>query len=263
MKKWTWSRRLIQLLVIGILVSQLLGYKFFSGDLNASNFLGIPLTDPLTALQYLLLGEMAGKVLLGAGLVILIYGLLGGKTFCSWVCPVNTVGEYADKLRGWLGTGNRELNHKLKYLLLLFVIILTPLVGYPVFAPFNPVGQTSMALAFGIEIALVPLLLILAFELFLSRRGWCRSLCPLGAFYALLGRISPLVVSYQREKCINCRACTRVCPMGAATLQGPLEQKQNLVTDWDCTRCGSCVDVCPQQALQFGWKLKRKGRNDQ
>lgn len=263
MRKWTWLRRLVQVLVIGLLLSQLFGFKFFSGDLNASNLLGIPLTDPLTALQYLLLGQLAEKILLGALLITAFYWLLGGKTFCSWVCPVNTAGELLDKLRHWLGLPERKLDHGLKYLVLGLVLLLTPILGYPAFAPFNPVGQTSMALAFGLTGALVPLLLVLALELLLYRRGWCRSLCPIGAFYALLGRLSPFVVTYRQDQCVNCRACARACPMGADTLNGPLVQKEALVTDWDCTRCGSCIDVCPQQALQYGWKLKRKGRKDQ
>ena len=34
------------------------------------------------------------------------------------------------------------------------------------------------------------------FDLFILRHGWCGHFCPLGAFYALVGKIAQLRISF-------------------------------------------------------------------
>ena len=90
-------RRIVQagvlLLLFGSLHRewQLFGSPIIRGDLSAGELLGvIPLADPFATLQILATGHPLGStVLLGAVIILAFYGLLGGRVFCSWVCPIN------------------------------------------------------------------------------------------------------------------------------------------------------------------------------
>lgn len=56
---------------------------------------------------------------------------------------------------------------------------------------------------------------------------------------------------YNAEKCVNCMACTRVCPTGAHKIQ----DDRHIVRFELCIACGKCVDACNYNALRIiGWK---------
>ncbi|MFH1190268.1 MAG: 4Fe-4S binding protein [Candidatus Omnitrophota bacterium] len=78
------------------------------------------------------------------------------------------------------------------------------------------------------------------------RRSWCRMLCPLGAIYALAGRLSPLRRSI--KKCVDCGRCKSFCRMGA--IRDDLSYVQS-----ECILCMDCVYDCPGHATRFGVRL--------
>ncbi|MCF8009967.1 MAG: 4Fe-4S binding protein [Clostridiales bacterium] len=50
------------------------------------------------------------------------------------------------------------------------------------------------------------------------------------------------------DKCINCGACTAICPSGALYIERPsMEVKFN--SD-ECVVCHQCVKVCPYKAME-------------
>ncbi|WP_342591003.1 4Fe-4S binding protein [Isorropodon fossajaponicum symbiont] len=67
------------------------------GNLSSSLTLNIvPLTDPYVLLQSLFVGySLILDALIGALIVLLLYAIIGGRMFCSWVCPVNIVTDAA------------------------------------------------------------------------------------------------------------------------------------------------------------------------
>lgn len=70
------------------------------------------------------------------------------------------------------------------------------------------------------------------------RCAWCHN--PEG--------LSPRAeLSFLAEKCIQCRACQRVCPQGAHQLDG---ETHRIVRE-QCTACGSCAEICPNGALEI------------
>jgi ferredoxin-type protein NapH len=81
----------------------------------------------------------------------------------------------------------------------------------------------------------------------ITRRFYCRYLCPLGALLALLGRRRKLRVVINPSTCINCGKCERNCPLGLAPQQGEGEGSH-------CWNCGTCIDVCPERSLSYKWK---------
>lgn len=248
-RTWTIARRSMQLLMIALLASPLAGLTIFRGNLAAAELLGLPLADPLAFLQALLGGRVfVASYLVSVLLVVGCYFLLGGRSFCGWVCPVGLVTELGDKLRTRLGAGTYTLPLQVNRWSLVLVLVVVTATGVPLFELFSPIGIISRAIVFG---SLLPLLLvaaILLIEQLVARRVWCRSFCPLGGFYSLLGAVSPLRVGFVADRCTDCNACRDVCPV-EEVLTPCLDVHQSQITAGDCTRCMACIDACQTKAL--------------
>ena len=54
-------------------------------------------------------------------------------------------------------------------------------------------------------------------------------------------------LAYDREKCVGCRLCLRVCPANAI---GFLEESKKIVIHNDrCCFCAQCTEICPPKCL--------------
>lgn len=255
--RWGIARHSVQLLVIALLGSPLAGKSFFQGTLAAGDLFGLPLADPLAALQVLLASGVAvpGFVVSAAG-VTLLYFLLGSRTFCGWICPVYLLTELGDRLRRRIGSGERTLPLATKQALLLLTLVATAATGLPYFETISPIGLVSRAVAFGSWLGLLALGGMLVIEIILARRVWCRSLCPLGGFYTLVGRYAPLRIGFIKEKCTACGACTKACPV-EEVLEPCLVAGAAAVYAGDCTRCCDCIAVCQEKALRTSYSFSR------
>ncbi len=79
-------------------------------------------------------------------------------------------------------------------------------------------------------------------------RGWCRYVCPQGAFSAILMRFSFLGLKRDPVRCdrAECRECVQVCPMMVPILDQPWEK----FTHPECIMCLKCVDACSSSAIK-------------
>lgn len=267
--RWLVARRLAQVLILALFLSgPLAGLWIIKGTLAASLTLGIlPLNDPMIALQSLLAHHrLSGSVLVGAAVITLFYGLVGGRVFCAWVCPVNVVSDAAAGLRSrWRLQGGTSLDRRSRYGLLLGVMVASATTGTVAWEFLNPVSLLFRGLVFG-SILSGGASLMVAGALFLVElavipRGWCSALCPVGAFYGLLGRFSLLRVSAAgRDRCDSCMECFAVCPerpvLSPALRPAPPTKDGDspatpLILSGDCTNCGRCVDVCSENIFRF------------
>ncbi len=92
--RWLLIRRTVQLAILAtFLAGPWGGLWIVKGNLSSSLILGtVPLTDPLVLVQSLFAGHaLAGTAILGGLLLAGFYGLIGGRTFCAFVCPLNMV----------------------------------------------------------------------------------------------------------------------------------------------------------------------------
>jgi len=284
--RWKLLRRLVQLLVIFMLVSPALGYSFFSGTLISGELFGLSLTDPLAAIDHTLATRsIVPGVLIGAFIVVVFYFLVGGRVFCSWVCPVHLISETAGRIKGKpIFRLNRHPSRK--YWVLGGVLALSLGVATPVFEIISPIGAVSQNLALGFRgdrvvpgsenfdleglddsvnklavatdsggsrfffnVSLLLLLFIALMEIFGSSGWWCGSTCPVGALYSILGRYSPLKIKIDHDACNQCRECSTVC-MVPHVLVTPVDGNTAWVRSGDCSNCMNCVDACSQFALK-------------
>jgi len=56
----------------------------------------------------------------------------------------------------------------------------------------------------------------------------------------------PRYVEIDAEKCIDCGACTGVCPTDALILDS---EKKLVVREEKCVLCGNCLKACPRNAV--------------
>lgn len=272
-QRWLLLRRASQLLVLSLFLSgPWFGLWIAKGNLASSlTFELLPLSDPFVLLQSLAAGFMpALSGLLGAALVLVAYNLIGGRVFCAWVCPVNAVTDSAAWLRRRLAikTG-RVPDAATRYWLLGAVFGLAALSGSLVWETVNPVHllQRSLiqglagALAGGMTMTLSVLLLVFLYDLLVASRGWCGHLCPMGAFYGLLGPKGLLrVAASQRAACNDCMDCFAVCPE-PQVIRPALKQDGQLspvILDRDCTACGRCIDVCAKNVFNFTHRFDQR-----
>lgn len=269
-KLWAWRylilRRLTQSTILVLMLAtsrwgwKLAGLPVLRGNLSAAELLdGIPLADPFAVLQILFTGRIPdSRVLVGAVIVLLFYAVVGGRVFCSWVCPVNPVADLA----GWF---RRRLEIKeslrpsrtMRYWVLGSAFLLSFLIGVAAFEWISPIGMLHREIIFGLGLGWVAVLGILAFDLLIVKHGWCGHLCPLGAFYGLLGRAAQIRVAFDASTCTHCGECVAVCHE-PHVLDFGRAAEIGMIDSGDCTNCGRCVPVCPENSLAFGWRVKIK-----
>ena len=259
--KNTWrNRRWVTLVLVNLffLFSFALDIQMLEGALTASRFIGFHLIDLNSALQVMLAHRhIIINLLIGTITVLLLWILLGGRTFCSWVCPYHLLAEWAEKIHLYLVkkklVRDQVIDRRMRSVFWLVFAGLALMTGYTVFEAISPTGILSRALIYGPGLALLWVVALLVFEVFFSRRAWCRYACPIGLTYGVVGIFSPLRIKYTLDGCFHEGDCRKVClvPHVLDTVIKGRAINTEVPIGPDCTRCGLSVDVCPTGSLKY------------
>jgi len=250
-------RRFVQ---IGILVlffgANAWGWKILQGNLSSSSLFGvIPMSDPYAVLQMVAAGAVvASDLLIGVGVVVVFYLLIGGRAFCSWVCPINMVTDSANYLRRVFDIDRAQLqkqpiSRNARYWILVMSLIVSAFMGIAAFEFISPISMFHRGIVFGIGFGWAAILIIFLFDLFVLKNGWCGHICPLGGFYSLLGKFSFIRVHHSEENCTLCMKCKVVCP--EKQVLHMIGKESIPVLSGECTNCARCIEVCDDDALRF------------
>ena len=195
---------------------------------------------------------------------LILLGVLLGRFICGFLCPFGWLQELLHKIpTKKLSTKKLKPLTYLKYVILAVMVVLLPAIivsdvgiGDPFFCKYLcPQGVLEGAIPLsavnaGIRAALgslftwklAVLLTVVVFSV-LFFRPFCKWICPLGAFYALLNKVSLFQMKVDKNKCVSCGKCARVCKMDVDVTKTP--------NHTECIRCGMCISTCPTDAVQF------------
>lgn len=255
--RYLFMRRLTQ---IGLLVlyfgANAWGWSVLEGNLSSSLILGtIPMSDPYAALQMLFAGAvLATDLLIGVGVATAFYFLIGGRAFCSWVCPINMVTDFAAFVRELIGMNKlsgvkQPASRNLRYWVLVLSLVISAIMGVTAFEFISPISMVHRGIVFGMGFGWAGVVIIFLFDLFVLKNGWCGHICPLGGFYSLLSKFSLIRVHHLEENCTLCMKCKVVCPENQVL---HMIGKESLpVLSGECTNCARCIEVCDDDALEF------------
>lgn len=258
--RWLLLRRASQAFVLGLfLIGPLAGVWVVKGNLGSSLTLGtLSLTDPYFVVQSFVAGHHIERVaLVGAAIAAVFFVLVGGRVYCSWVCPVNVLTDAARWLRQRLGLrGGARLSRRVRYWMLAMTLIVAAATGTVAWELVNPVTMVFRGLVFGIGAAWAVALVVFLLDLFVGNRLWCGHLCPVGAFYSLLGTGSVVRVgALRRSACNGCNECYVVCPephVITPVLKGAEGGVRSpVILAPNCTNCGRCADICAPDVFAF------------
>ena len=263
--RWLLARRTSQLAILALfLIGPWFGLYWLRGNLASSVLLDtISLTDPYILLQSWASGHaIALPALTGAAIVLAGYAVVGGRAYCSWVCPINIVTDASHWLRERLGIRTHWQPHRtLRLWILGTTLAVSALAGTIAWELVNPITFLQRGLVFGLGFAWVVVAAVFLFDLFVSRRGWCGTICPVGAFYGVIGRISVVrVAATRRSACTDCGDCFRVCPephVISPALKPRDPTASPVIIASDCTNCGRCMDVCADDVFEIGTRLAK------
>lgn len=255
--KWLLLRRFSQLGILSVfLIGPLLGVWIVKGNMSSSLTLDVlPLSDPFVFIQTLFAGHLPETtVIVGVLIVSAFYMLVGGRVYCSWVCPINIVTDTADWLRRKLNIkSSLSFSRMGRYTLLASILIVTLVTGTIVWELINPVTMLQRELVFGMGFSWLFVVGIFLLDAFISRRAWCGHLCPMGAFYSLIGKVSLIKTNaVNRDQCDDCMDCFSICPEPQVikpALKGA-GSSTTVIISGNCTNCGRCIDVCAKDVFK-------------
>jgi len=192
-------------------------------------------------------------LLIGVIPMLVVYGLIRGRVFCGWTCPVNLVLEILDWVRKKLHITVEEtvLPRRTKVYVAVGVLVLSLILSIPVFEALSPISVINKGIVFGSVVGGVTLFAIVLVELFWGHRVWCRSICPLGGFYEIVGKVGLINVHIDHEACIGCNKCKKSCLCDPEILEAVVAGDDTIVRPGDCMLCGKCIEACPTKALSI------------
>jgi len=208
---WFALRRRSRWGVFGVMAACLAYFGFYRGGCVC----------PIGAIQNVALAVFDSSYsiplgVLGFFLIPVAATLVFGRTFCAGVCPLGAIQDLVAfkplRVPAWLAHSLGLLAWV--YLGLAVLLAATgsmfaiceydPFVGFfRLSGPWRMIVLGTALLAVGVFVA----------------RPYCRFLCPLGALFRPLSRLSRFHVSITPDKCIQCRLCEDSCPFGA--INGP------------------------------------------
>lgn len=195
---------------------------------------------------------------------LLALGVVLGRFICGWLCPFGLFQELLHKIPSPKFKLPRWCKY-VKYAVLAVFVVALPILAVGASGVSDPAFCKYLCPAGTLEGGL-PLLathpelraalgwlfdwkVIVAVAVVISsvlvQRFFCKLLCPLGAIYAMLNKLSLYQLHVDQNACVSCKKCAQVCPMDV----DPVAQPRSA----ECIRCGKCAAQCPTRAIHLGF----------
>jgi len=225
---------------------------------------------PMGAMQLFFSGVRYHISLYVTGFLLTV-GVVFGRFICGYLCPMGLLQDLLYRIKSPKLIVRLRLLKYVKYGVLLIFVIILPIVvrnalsglGHPWFCAYIcPVGtifgavpllaandflRDLIGMQFAIKITIAATIVILSVFII---RIFCRVLCPLGAIYGILNKVSIVHVKHDAHTCTDCGQCATACHIKIEPMAQPNAP--------ECYRCGRCVSACEPKALQINLSPKAR-----
>lgn len=201
---------------------------------------------------------------------VLALGVVFGRVICGFFCPFGLIQELIykipfpkKKLWKWLTY--------VKYVLLAVFVVIMPVtmvnelgMSSPAFCEYicpagtleggipllstHPELRATLGALFSVKACILIITLIGCLSVC---RFFCKVMCPLGAIYGLLNKVSIYHMECNKKTCVSCGKCHNICPMDVDPVKNP--------NSAECIRCGKCVASCPKESRALKFVYGKKG----
>ena len=200
-------------------------------------------------------GSFISKIFTGTMtlfVITLMLAILFRRSFCGLICPFGAIQEFFANLGQTIfkrklimpETIDKPLRY-LKYVVLVVTVAYAWKTAGLWMAPYDP-WSAYAHLPEGLEsvwkesaVGLI-ILIITVLGSLIYDRFFCKYICPMGALYGIVGKLSPFKVVRNEDVCIDCGICNKTCPMNIDV------QHSLKVTSAECLNCQTCVLSCPK-----------------
>ena len=224
-RDYKYSRRIVQLLVGSYML-------IYLGLISGENM-------QLEGFWYYLFTGVFEAATIHYAVAKILGPLIFGRGWCGYACWTATVLDFLPYKTPRIG--RRKNLEKIRYftfiLSLVFVSSLFLLgvgnlerIMFWSFLVGNILYYTvGIALAFGLK----------------DNRAFCKYICPITVFLKPSSYFSLLRIKCNKDKCISCGKCRRVCPMDVDVTDNSRKRRNGT----ECILCMECVKNCPKDAL--------------
>lgn len=195
--------------------------------------------------------------ILGMLVFVIGFSVVLGRGFCSWGCFYG----------GWEDGTSRILKRPVikrinkffrwsAFVVLGIVAIVSAFQLSPFYCdwlcPFKAVTEFEAVTSTTVLIKTIVFCslfigLVIVLPILTKKRIQCASFCPMGALMSLTNKINIFDVRIDKDACIKCNQCEKICPTLSITKKD-IEKGRPSFT---CTKCGKCIDSCPSGAIHF------------
>ena len=243
--------------------------QFCNPGMNCYSCPAARLACPIGAMQAVS-GSMNFKLSFYMIGFVLALGVVFGRAICGFFCPFGLIQELIykipfpkKKLWKWLTY--------VKYVLLAVFVVIMPVtmvnelgMSSPAFCEYicpagtleggipllstHPELRATLGALFSVKACILIITLIGCLSVC---RFFCKVMCPLGAIYGLLNKVSIYHMECNKKTCVSCGKCHNICPMDVDPVKNP--------NSAECIRCGKCVASCPKESLALKFVYVKKG----
>ena len=197
------------------------------------------------------------------------FGVMLGRLICGFFCPMGWFQDLIHKIPSpKFSTKKLKALRYIKYLILFGLVFALAILlrdKYEVIPPYfckyicpqgiiegaiplaikNPSLRLGLGKLFNLKLTILIVTIILSAIFY---RPFCKWICPLGAFYSFFNKYSFYQMNLDKNKCINCGKCAKVCKMDVDIRQNTCHH--------ECIRCNDCTKACPTKAISSSFIKK-------
>lgn len=253
-----WIRWILLALLLAWVTFESIMHQVLGGGKSPSVHALCPYGAIESLYAILVSGTLLQKIYSGTFIVLgvtVLISLIFRRSFCGLLCPFGAlqelfarIGRKIWKKRPTIPVKADKILRYLKYFIFALTAVMAWRLGRLWMASFDPYSAYGHISAIPETLAEDPLSIIGFILLGITIIGsliydrfFCKYLCPAGAVFAIIGKISPTKVVRDENVCINCNLCNKACPMNLDVA------KMHRVTSAECINCNECVAVCPKK----------------